>query len=859
MGKRPGVDSMEMMSGVVIEIRRFAEDIAKDLTPLTQRLEEQRISTGCNYLKAPLPLDRSSNKEILITQELISAGNDAELFFDEIRRTRTSSSQDRPIYCSAATSGVGKTHLAYATGKYLTTMLIRVASGFSIDDPFTSPWKALMLKLRSLDAQRGVENGSSNLSMQALVYVKLLIYSYVDATLIALEHSKDPPLDFDRARLREMALRFNRNGRGENYVKTLFMLRFQEAVATEFDVDIAKAYLRDYRNELCSRLQAVFEGSTEGSEGPEMLLVCFDEIQELLGKFRCLFIQRSGFGPQENCVGDENWRDLFYGVACAMGSLTRNCGNWAMHMTGTSMTISKLHAPNGVSTSLLRNQIKEISIRSSLLDKICMKNIIQFYWDIPDNSFTEEVLDALDRYRGRPLFFIEGAFKMVCENSRRGVLTSVELLKSITSGFESVQSILNRRIRNLFEANRPIAGPGDRTLTSVIPTLLKSLMCGTGKVVFTDDADIARAITDGVILVSSTTNEIDLRQTEPLVYDCLLQYLSGLCKTDRTRLIHLVLNQIRSDSGATAEELFSYWLALETNAFMRENNASYIRLGELLSPLYDGNDQDHFPRRLLNDYLCQATKVVNLKNAAFYDKLGITQNDGGIESINTSTIFYNIDVQCGLDIAVIVKHRDTNHYKLVAIQSKNDKAITVKEALLTLSPGTQYLQNTYRKYVITKEFPGKKPVTRTCGPGFNDFDEWYRFCKTYETSVGNNWIRVALVSRSIDPNIHQYVSTEQFLERFDKKTKQLYWTIFARKEKKMNRLQMRNKVALVNSLSPLVFLSLSAPHWLTSELRDRFVNTNKIDEGITFPNEKKLCKYWVPVSVDSSREALIAI
>jgi hypothetical protein len=850
---------MESRISLVGEIKQFVDDISKDLLPLEERLYVQRRATGCNYLKAPLPLDNSFLKELLITQELNSVGDDAKHFFDEIVISRRNLPQDLPIYASAATSGVGKTHLAYATGKYLTMLLIRVASGFSISDSSLSvPWRSLIEILLPLNQPRENSLGGSNSdnSEKALAYIKLLIYSYVEATLIALEHGKGSPWNLGRDRLRELALRFNRNGRGEACVKQLFVTNCaEESTGGKIgpSLDRTKTILRTYREQLHARFQTVFHFPNDIPDQKEILLVCFDEIQELLGKFPYLFIQKSVFGPHDNDIDDDNSRDLFYGVACAMGSLTRNC-SWTMHMTGTSLSISKLRARNGVSTSLLRNQIQEVRIKGSLLNAASMKDMIQFYWDIPDNVFTEEVFDALNRYRGRPYFFVEGPFRAILENSRNE-MTSALLRGTILSRFEWLEQIIDRRVTKMFEFNRPIAGPGDRTVTAVIPTLLKSLICGNGKIVFRDDPDISRAIIDGVILASPDMAEIDIRETEPIVYHCLMKFLS---KVEIDRLLHLVLNQIRLGSGATAEEMFCYWLSLTTYVHMREINSGGMPLGDLLAALYDGDNPDHFPRRLLNEYLSQATKVVNLTNTSFHDQLDILANDGKITSINSTVIFYKIDVLCGLDIAFVVQNRKTNNYKLVAVQSKNDKSITVKQALMTLSPGTQYLQNDFRTFVITKKFPGKTPARRQCGPGFANFDSWYEFCTTYNSSIGNNWIRVALVCRRIDNAIHQYTSTEQFLERYDEKTRGIYWILFAGRQKRLDRIQTRDTVAFVNTLSPLVFLSLSAPNWLTSELKDRFVNIEEMDGGITFPNEKKKCKFWVPITVEDSRAALIA-
>ena len=98
-----------------------------DLASLPQRLVEQSDMWPCDYLKKPLPLDSTCSRVLLVTHELYVAGDDAELFCREIKESQSSAVQDRSVYCCAATSGVGKTRLAYAVGKFMTTILIMVA------------------------------------------------------------------------------------------------------------------------------------------------------------------------------------------------------------------------------------------------------------------------------------------------------------------------------------------------------------------------------------------------------------------------------------------------------------------------------------------------------------------------------------------------------------------------------------------------------------------------------------------------------------------------------------------------------------------------------------------------------------
>jgi hypothetical protein len=193
--------------------------------------------------------------------------------------------------------------------------------------------------------------------------------------------------------------------------------------------------------------------------------------------------------------------------------------------------------------------------------------------------------------------------------------------------------------------------------------------------------------------------------------------------------------------------------------------------------------------------------------------------------------------------------------KLVAIQSKNDRAITATETLLTLSPGLQYLDNSYRQFVVTGKGRSRLPVSMTCGPGNDKWDAWHQFCVDHDASIGNNWIRIGLVSRRIDERIHQYLKDEEYLRRLDEKTTAWVWTWFASRERKSKRI---DRLAEAMS-SSLLFLSFSSPRWLSPSLKERFVNAQEDGSVLTFPMGKKEYRYWLPVTVKESQARLLQL
>jgi hypothetical protein len=826
------------------DIKAFVSKIASDLSPQDDRLQRQRECMPC--LKNALPMDTSGGRELLHTQELMTIGQDAMNFFDTMKVH--TSEQDRPIFVAAATSGVGKTRLAYSTGKFLTMVLIRVAGTPELGQPLTAPWMFLLDKLNPLHVRRDAADGNQELSEEALLYVKLLICCYVDATVSALEHGKS--ISMDRSTLRELALRFNRNGTGEGIVTKLFESKCIELLDNDNTLISKKVAISTYRGNIDTRFADAFDSTKE------LLLICFDEVQELLTRLPRLFIRETKF-LSTGIIDDRAPRDLFYGVACAMRSHTNRCPNWIMFMAGTHLSISKISVEDGVSGSLLRNRIEEVIIMSNLLKSCDMKKMIQHYWDIADSVFTEEVIEALDCYRGRPYFFMEGVFPHIVEATRNeDNLTSEKLIRVLKSRLGPVTRNTHRRIQSMFDSNRAIVGSGDRTVHALIPSLIKAIVCGDGKLLLRGDEDISNAILDGVILASSDeayleSTEKNIKDSEPLMHSCLADFIS---RYPVDLLMSLVLNQIREDSGATAEEMFCYWLALTVYATNKRDNSNGILLGNLLQPLYDGDIAAHFPANLLNEYMCSATRVVNLHGASFESEIGTLSSSGKLQGIITNSIFYNIHPLCGLDIVFIVKHRYEDRYKLVAIQSKNYKSIAAKDIMMTLSPGLQFLENKYRRFVITGNAPVKNTLTRA---GHRRWENWCEFCEVNDSSVGSNWIRVVLVSRRVSSAIHAYVGTEQFLCGLDDKTKKLYWTLFASKDKKQRRQQTLDKAALASGSSPLVFLSMSSDKWLTEELRGRFVNQSQVEvRGIQFSKNRKECPYWVPVSVQMSRDRL---
>ena len=160
-------------------VATFVEKIVKDITVT---LADQQ--TYCQFQKNILPYDNTNTTNLLIYQELYDVGESTSKFITLLKRNCSKLQQDKAIFYAAATSGIGKTHQAYALGKDKTfSIVIRLADKIE-NSSLSQPWQSLNEKLRAL---YDINEDSEKRADKALILIKLLIYSYLEATISALK------------------------------------------------------------------------------------------------------------------------------------------------------------------------------------------------------------------------------------------------------------------------------------------------------------------------------------------------------------------------------------------------------------------------------------------------------------------------------------------------------------------------------------------------------------------------------------------------------------------------------------------------------------------------------------------------
>lgn len=103
-------------------------------------------------MKKSLPFDSASQTNPVFLPFLIkSAGEGSKAFLEAIIQNTTRPYQDRTIFIASGASGMGKTHLAYAVGKSIPVILIRIAGS---PNALTPPWRRLKRILVEFDSKR---------------------------------------------------------------------------------------------------------------------------------------------------------------------------------------------------------------------------------------------------------------------------------------------------------------------------------------------------------------------------------------------------------------------------------------------------------------------------------------------------------------------------------------------------------------------------------------------------------------------------------------------------------------------------------------------------------------------------------
>jgi hypothetical protein len=685
----------------------FVARIALDLLPDDELLARQRGMWKCgDLLRRPLPVDTASNLQWQLLPQLIrTVGSDATKMFEHMVANTWLDAQSVKILCASAASGLGKTHLAYAVGlEHVYTVFIRVAhqgegGGGAI---LTKPWDTLHRRLAELDRARKSSfavdymDVAARVAKTAFTLVELLIYCHVDATLAALEAGVERGIGSTKA-LRELALRFNRNGVAENIVENLFqgnLATWAEPLSL-FVADgsaticngVNNDRIAEYRKALVDRCGRLPRSEDEAS--PRILL-CFDEVGTLVDLLPTLFMQRAAYlatresaAAGAGCAGGDGvaaedpaasgeWgRGLFYALACLMCDLASKVG-WAQFMTGTAFSIARfqtsgtVHSPVRGSTTLVAPAVR-LSVDQ-------MRDTLQYYWDIPapvldDNRVAKVLADCV----GRPLFFVDAVFTpiyaYVATAGKRPesvrAFTADAVADRLQSGYGRALRTFAMRMQQLLAGTTALPGGTGENAQALVPPLVEAVLFRTR--LYLDGHNLLHhAIATGLVPAVATERDgaaqvIDVA-AEPLVQQALTSVLDAIIRRDHYRIMRLIAPLTHPVTGGAAGDVAEPVVAIELALRSRRlcsrpgGPTGVVSLHELLRPLFGGEDAN-YPEGL--DRLdCRIDKAVSMKGWDL-STCALRRFVLDDDRYDDTVILYDLPKRMGLDVAFLVSYPQT--------------------------------------------------------------------------------------------------------------------------------------------------------------------------------------------------------
>eukprot|EP01040_Poterioochromonas_malhamensis_P014109 gene14109-15599_t len=739
------------------------------------KLNEQNQRLQKEVLVRPLPYNTTlqNGSQELNPMLLETLNDDSETLFGMMKTSLSNLQQDKYVVVSAAPSGSGKTHSAYALGKkcFVTTIRVAVSNNLLIGKYLSPPFNKLDQVLSLIQSElreKYLEKARISLSV-----IELLFYCYYSLTTEVLYLGVNKLLSLDKLYL--LLLKFFRNGTSDGEITRLFELKLQdlkilenihsikENVAEVLDVSQLHSELNVYWKSLVERRQVLLselrqretigttnvtitlDGQAETKENNDHIFVFYlDEVQLLLDKYPKLFLQEESYlklkGDSNFQLTNESFRPLFYGLSCVCTQfLSANVG---IYMTGTNFAISKLFS-DGNFNSVERGKIKKFPI-TYYFTVNDMQNYFLNYFNMQKTFFNSEVKEKLYLFQGRPLFFIHYIFIPFCiniqqmlqrEKNGRFSIARRKFLSLINSQLELLQDYIKEDLRNLFSSDARLAMENDHfNVKALYPLLIMDVLCGRGQLKLSEDA-IIEAIVHRVIPIAGRHIEsnvlVNLIEIEPTTYDMINQHLLCILKKDTVPhyFLYKILSTIQNEKGVVAEAMFCYYLSLSV---LRYNGAS-CPLYDLLIPLYPHESELPFLNKLRN-FICKTTKVIDVQRFKTENPDTILKCELELFSIlspqdeefNDQIILYNLDKFLGIDLAFIVKHE--GNPRLVAIQSKNWTTGGLKPSLLTLSPGLQYLTENQREALLELKplinVEASNDVTGYLSKSWSAYKEW---------------------------------------------------------------------------------------------------------------------------------------
>jgi hypothetical protein len=865
--------------------RTFVRDVA----PCAQQLRAQHervLGLPRGILRRPLPLICSLSEEIVEPQLLDSVGDDAAKLLGKLRQAVDGSDQTPKVIVGAASSGLGKTHLAYAIGvravdapaDAVFSLVIRVCVpqlNRNHKPKYSEPWYWLLTQLKQMEASltsaRSSALGSpaptrqsNGARVQAAEdgesLLQLTILAYVHVAYVALSHLRAAHPGITQLQLRHVLVRLFRNGESDQFV--LEALKAAHANSGILHnragyMAISTKWLTGYRSTLHAAMNDLMGGGK--------LLLTFDEAHNLMTKGANLFVKedtrnaalglttpqtfrvrqprsqhKRQAAPASTSGGKDDSRTLFTELLRVLGDLAVK-EKWMQYLTGTALRMTEVQFDEKNTSVTLRVGIDTFA-PSVLLTIQSLKDELRKYWFLSQSPLggndvldDEDVHAQLARFVGRPLFFQVAwrcmhrlIFTHKCEPSPKDLCEELRL--EADQLVEQRREMMDEQLKAKIEISRD-----GTTSNRLLPRMIDEFLFHDGNLALGDDpTDLDKAIAYGFLAVSASKRSAHARD-EPIV----LEALKALCTT-RAKAAPILDMLVQSHDavpcdrkGELTEQALCWYIAL---AGVAAQGAS-LTLRDLfkamgncaLEPLPSGLD-------LWQVAVC---KVDRWRRAGAGARAALRCFIGADGVPLVDTVIHGLPTNMGADVAFLVYQElagGGRRYALVAVQCKNKAAGSVPQVLLTLHPGTQYMVNGAREELLAI---GNPTEVRVC-------EDWLDWTSLWQEAKSNDalqclvdgWIRVALVARPVDTAVVTF--SRDVVE--DTVGDALGWTGSQRR---------------AAAASPIVWLSL-APAPLMAEptnafpqsVRKALVSTTDTGSALTLRADMK--HVWLPRTVEDA-------
>lgn len=758
-------------------------------------------------IRNPLPLDTTSGQITLMPQLLGSWGPDLGNF--AVTLATAGGEQRGNVVVGSAATGVGKTHLAYAWGaQHGYSIIGRAITSHQV--PSIAP--PFLWLLRQLQPLRSVPpDDAFTVSSAASLFVRLTLLSFVHFSVLALRSllATHPEASVDN--LRQLLLRMHRNGNADALVTDILAslvghLRVKQWHIGGSDIFVLDpAKMRTYEVSLSTAATEVMGHA---------ILLTIDEAHELMERPECraiasLFLSQravASAGPAEgapkslaSAVQESSVsRSLFYAVVGELSNF-RDLFRWSVYVTGTALSMRRIAGSSSASIAT-RCHPREFAPEHRLA-AADIASILQRHFAIDDVLADATVSERLCKFVGRPQLFVAGVFEPLFDQifRLRRLPDAAEFAAALSHSFSACVLSRKEYFIEKMQLNPSVASDGSGTMT-LIPMLFKAAVMNDGVITLSDSDQLAAAICTGLLAVSSARglDPVDMSQ-EPVIYEGMRAAMLDPLLEGRV-LDVLVRSSQPVDvfaKGGGLELAISWHVALTCNRFA---DPSLAKLLETLGVPAADVPPD------LESWVVRATRVRD-------DELGRGHTGAGEPSplqryffkdsgaIDDSHVIFNTPSAMGGDVAFVVSRElpaavdpyggdifSGRQYKPVVLQCKNEVGAAAAETLLTLHPGTQFLQNSARMHLLHLSNDNASIAPQ------HGWDKWEALARDAgKAFLTRNWVRVAVVARPLDAEIPAFSLAAATSDTRDAHV--LAWTVAQRQ---------------LAALSPVVWVSLAA-------------------------------------------------